>query len=152
MITWVNRGTLHLVAAEDEALLHSLTTPQLRRGSERRLRQEGVSPADADRGVALIAKALSDGPLTRGQIRDLLDRAGVPTARQALVHILFRATLDGLIVRGPMVGADHAFVLVEDWLGRVRRSIANGGSPSLPAGTWSPTGQLTSGTSPSGRS
>jgi len=34
-----------------------------------------------------------------------------------LVHVLFRATLDGLIVRGPMIGADHAFVLVADWLG-----------------------------------
>ena len=30
IITWVNRGTLHLIAAEDEPLLHALTTPQLR--------------------------------------------------------------------------------------------------------------------------
>src|SRR5689334_6493388 len=44
VITWVNRGTLHLIAAEDEPLLHVLTTPQLKTGSERRLRQEGVSP------------------------------------------------------------------------------------------------------------
>ena len=36
IITWVNRGTLHLVASEDEPLLHALTTPQLRRSSERR--------------------------------------------------------------------------------------------------------------------
>jgi Winged helix DNA-binding domain len=117
IITWVNRGTLHLIAAEDEGLLHALTTPQLRSGSERRLQQEGVSPANAQRGVSLIAKALADGPMTRAQIRELLERAGVPTARQAFVHILFRATLDGLIVRGPIVDGDHAFVLVGDWLG-----------------------------------
>src|SRR5438128_5617757 len=30
VITWVNRGTLHLIAVEDEPLLHALTTPQLR--------------------------------------------------------------------------------------------------------------------------
>src|SRR5438270_11547505 len=37
IITWVNRGTLHLVTAEDEPLLHALTTPQLRSGNDRRL-------------------------------------------------------------------------------------------------------------------
>ena len=117
VITWVNRGTLHLVAAEDEPLLHALTTPQLRTGNDRRLRQEGVSSAAAERGVAAIAGALgADGPLTRGQLRAVLDRADVPTAGQALVHVLFRATLDGLIVRGPMVADEHAFVLAADWL------------------------------------
>ena len=55
--------------------------------------------------------------MTRGQIRDLLDRAGVPTAGQGLVHILFRATIEGLIVRGPMVGSEQAFVLAREWLG-----------------------------------
>jgi hypothetical protein len=45
-----------------------------------------------------------------------LDRAGVPTAGQALVHVLFLATLRGLCVRGPVVGKEQAFVLVEDWL------------------------------------
>lgn len=118
IITWVNRGTLHLIAAEDEPLLHALTTPQLRTASERRLRQEGVSAGAAARGIAAIVKALGDdGPMTRAQIRAVLEKARVPTAGQALVHVLFRATLDGLIIRGPMVGGDHAFALVADWLG-----------------------------------
>jgi uncharacterized protein YcaQ len=118
VITWVNRGTLHLVAVEDEPLLHALTTPQLRTASNRRLAQLGVSESAARRGVAAIAKALSDrGPMTSKQLREVLERANVPTAGQALVHVLFRATLDGLIVRGPMHGAQHAFVLVADWLG-----------------------------------
>jgi hypothetical protein len=118
VITWVNRGTLHLIAAEDEPLLHELTTPQLRRSSERRLAQEGVTEAAARRGIAAIARALADeGPMTREQLRAVLERARVRTAGQALVHVLFRATLDGLIVRGPMAGGDHAYVLVADWLG-----------------------------------
>jgi hypothetical protein len=128
IITWANRGTLHLIAAEDEAFLHALTTPQLRSASDRRLAQEGVSPAGAERGINAIVKALGlQGPMTRAQLRAVLENAGVPTAGQALVHVLFRATLDGLIVRGPMVGRDHAFVLVADWLGerpRVDRADA----------------------------
>ncbi len=118
IITWVNRGTLHLIAAEDEPLLHVLTTPQLRAASDRRLTQEGVSPNALARGITTIERELGDdGPMTRAQLRASLDRAGVPTRRQALVHILFRATLEGLIVRGPIVDAEHAFVLANEWLG-----------------------------------
>src|SRR5580704_5649993 len=70
IITWVNRGTLHLIAAEDEPLLHALTTPQLRTNSDRRLREEGVSVAAARRGIAAVVKALGDdGPMTRAQLR-----------------------------------------------------------------------------------
>jgi hypothetical protein len=41
----------------------------------------------------------------------------VRTEGQALVHILFAASLRGLIVRGPMIDGRHAFVLARDWLG-----------------------------------
>lgn len=119
IITWVNRGTLHLIAAEDEPLLHLLTTPQLQKSSDRRLQQEGVTPAAARRGIDAIVKELGNhGPMTRRQIRTVLEHVRVPVAGQAMVHILFRATLDGLIVRGPMVGSEHAFVLAADWLGQ----------------------------------
>jgi hypothetical protein len=118
VVTWVNRGTLHLIAAEDEPLLHALTTPQLRTSSDRRLSQEGVSPSAAERGVAAIVKALGDeGPMTRAHLRAVLERSRVPTAGQAMVHVLFRATLDGMIVRGPLIRGEHAFALVDDWLG-----------------------------------
>lgn len=119
VITWANRGTLHLIAAEDEPLLHAITTPQLRTTSDHRLAQLGVSQAAAQRGLAAIVDALSDeGPMSRNQLREVLARADVPTAGQALVHVLFRATVDGLIVRGPMLRpSEHGFVLIADWLG-----------------------------------
>ena len=128
LITWLNRGTLHLVRSQDYGWLHALTTPSLLSGNARRLAQEGVSPAQAERGVRTIVKSLSkDGPLTRAQLRDRLDSAGVPTLGQALVHVLALASIRGHIVRGPMIGKDHAVVLVEDWLTpqpRVGRSEA----------------------------
>jgi len=116
VVSWLNRGTLHLVRAEDYPWLHALTTPQLATGNARRLREEGVSPAQAEHGVALVERELTDGPRTRSQLREVLDAAGVPTARQALVHVLLLATIRGICVRGPVVGAEHAFVLVRDWL------------------------------------
>jgi hypothetical protein len=117
VVSWLNRGTLHLVLAQDLPLLHALTTPQLWTGSARRLAQLGVSDAQAERATRVIVDALGDGPLTRAQLRERLVAADLPVAGQALVHLLFRTSLRGHVLRGPVIGAEHAFVLVEDWLG-----------------------------------
>ncbi|MDQ6650536.1 MAG: winged helix DNA-binding domain-containing protein [Actinomycetota bacterium] len=117
VVSWLNRGTLHLVCSEDYPWLHQLTTPQLFVGNARRLAQEGVPPAAADRGVDAVVQALAtDGPLVRAQLRERVAAAGVPTQGQALVHVLMLASLRGLVVRGPVVGREQAFVLVSDWL------------------------------------
>jgi hypothetical protein len=128
LITWLNRGTLHLVRREDYPWLHALTTPPLFTATARRLRQEGVDRADAERGVAVVESSLAaEGPLTRRQLGERIARAGVRTAGQALIHILALACLRGLAVRGPVVGGDHAYALVRDWLGEpgpVDREVA----------------------------
>jgi hypothetical protein len=117
LITWLNRGTLHLIRSEDYPLLHALTTPPLRTSGKRRLAQEGVSPEAAERAVKKIERALEDGPRTRTQLRELLQSADLPTENYVLVHLLFETTLRGIAVRGPMVGKEHAYVLTRDWLG-----------------------------------
>ena len=131
IVTWLNRGTLHLVRAEDYWWLHLLTTPQLRTGNSRRLAQEGVPPEDAERAVAAVRAALAaHGPLTRFELRERVASTGVRTEGQAMVHILALASIRGLIVRGPAAGRDQAFVLARDWLGAppptVRREVALG--------------------------
>lgn len=103
LIAWLGRGTLHLVRAEDYFWLHALTVPPLLPASARRLAQEGVTPAAAERGVALIERALADdGPLTRAELRVRLDRAGVRTAGQAFIQVVALAGHRGLVVRGPV--------------------------------------------------
>ena len=118
LITWLNRGTLHLVRSEDYPLLQALTTPPLLTSCTRRLRQEGVSEKAAERGMKTIERALADeGPLTRAQVKERLEAAKVPVAGQAFIHLMFLSALRGASVRGPMVGKQHAYVLVRDWLG-----------------------------------
>jgi hypothetical protein len=118
VISTLNRGTLHLVRSDDYPWLQALTTPPLHTGNARRLAQEGVSPTAVERGVGAIEQALAaDGPLSRAQLRERVRAANVPTGGQAFVHLVMEASLRGLIVRGPMVGRQHAFVLVRDWLG-----------------------------------
>ncbi len=112
VIGWLNRGTLHLVRGEDYFWLHALTTPRLLTASTTRLAQLGVDADAAERWVAVIAAALeSRGPMTRRELGEL----GAP--REALLHLLFRASLRGLLLRGPMRGKQHCYVLTRDWLG-----------------------------------
>lgn len=115
MVTWLNRGTLHLVRSEDYGWLQALTTPQLAVGNARRLRQEGVSPRHAEKGVRIIEKVLAGGPATRPALRERLESAGVPSS--GFMHVVLLASLRGLVVRGPMIDGEHCFVLVADWLG-----------------------------------
>jgi hypothetical protein len=125
LITWLNRGTLHLIRSDDYWWLHPLTAPRMRTGIARRLAQEGVLPGQAETAAAVIASSLADeGPLTRHELGERIARAGIRTEGQALVHLLAHASVAGIAVRGPMVrrrpGAapEHAFVGVRDWLGQ----------------------------------
>ena len=117
VIAYLNRGTLHLVCAEDYPWLQALLAPPLFTGAMLRLAQEGVSPADADRGVAVMERALADeGPLTRAQLGERIAAAGVRTDGQALIHVLRLGCLRGIAVR-----SGDRYVLVRDWLGEVPR-------------------------------
>lgn len=126
VVTWLNRGTLHLVRAEDYAWLHALTAPRHHVAILRRLAEEGVEAPD--RGVAVIERALAaDGPLGRDVLRERVAAAGVRTEGQALIGLLALAAARGLVVRGPVRGKDHLYALVRDWLGpppRVDRDAA----------------------------
>jgi hypothetical protein len=117
VVTWLNRGTLHLVRSEDYPVIHAVTTPPLRKTSQSRLAQRGVPPRDVERAIGTIERALSEeGPLTSDALRERIAGAGVRAAGMAHYHLLFQASLRGLVVRGPMAGRKHAYVLVRDWL------------------------------------
>ena len=117
VITTLNRGTLHLVRSEDYPLLQSLTTPPLLTTNATRLAQTGVDPGTADRAFDLIDRSIGeDGPQTRAALRERLERAGIPNLQHSMIHLIFGAAIRGRIVRGPMVGRQHAFALVRDWL------------------------------------
>ncbi len=119
LITWLNRGTLHLIRTEDYWWLHRLTArAQYQVGCRRILARLGVSAGAADRGVDVVERALAaDGPLTRAQLAERLQRTGLPADGGAALHVLMLASLRGLAVRGPVIGGQHAYVHVRSWLG-----------------------------------
>ena len=120
LITWLNRGTLHLIRCEDYWWLHRLTAkPQFQIGCLRNLARLNVSAQAADAGVGILEQALlADGPLTGAQAAERLVAAGLTAEGGAALQTLILASLRGIAVRGPMIGAQHAYVHVRDWLGK----------------------------------
>jgi hypothetical protein len=96
VITWLNRGTLHLVSSEDYPWLQALTTPPLQTAAAGRLALDGVSPATAERAV-VNQRSLAADSFTRRATRPAeaadLPRPGWPSC------VLFLAALRG-VVRG----------------------------------------------------
>ena len=119
LVTWLNRGTLHLVRSEDYWWVHSLTArPQFQVGCRRILAGLGLSDSAADKGVRVAEQALlAHGALTGPQLADRLATAGLPSRGGVALNVLTLASLRGMIVRGPVIGAQHAYVHVRDWLG-----------------------------------
>jgi hypothetical protein len=118
LVAWLNRGTLHLIAREDYPWLFSLTAPTQITANGRRLAQEGLSTDEVDRAVGLVERSLAEeAQLSRAQLRERLAAAGIRTAGQATVHLLFAAVTRGVAVLGPVLHGDHAFAHTRDWLG-----------------------------------
>jgi len=116
--TWAMRGTLYLIAAEDFGWLVPLVVEPRIPNAFRRLEQEGVPPDQPATAVRLIRRMLGrEGPLTRREIAERLRSGGIRAQGQALVHLLWLASAEGLICRGPERGHDQCFVLARDWIG-----------------------------------
>ncbi|HEU5314492.1 MAG TPA: winged helix DNA-binding domain-containing protein [Chloroflexota bacterium] len=115
--TWLMRSTIHLVTAEDYALLLPLVGPHFERRTRPRRLGLGLDDETGERGVGLLCDFLSKGgPLTRDELRERLERRRIPTEGQALVHLAALAAYRGKICFGPGEGRRATFALVDDWL------------------------------------
>src|SRR4051794_35413381 len=104
--TWVMRGTLHLIPAEDARWMVELLGPVGLRKSARRIAELGVADARP-----AIRSALADGPLTRSELADAVRARGVrlPDDPQVPAWLTGVAALHGEIIEGP----DKRFVLFD---------------------------------------
>ncbi len=118
--TWAQRGTLHLLHAEDICWLLPLLGPVFNKPSQRRL-ELGLDEDTGARGVRAIRDLLaSQGPQTRAELAEQLSVQGIPTAGQAIAHLVHWAALEGVICLGPNRGSKPTYVLLDDWIDRGR--------------------------------
>lgn len=120
--SWPMRGTLHFVAPADLRWMLALLTPRIVASAALRHQRLELTGALFARSRKLFSKALQGGNLlTRDEMYDVLERAGISTANQRGYHLLWRAAQEGLICFGPMRGKQQTFVLLEDWVPAARK-------------------------------
>jgi DNA glycosylase AlkZ-like len=120
--THVLRPTWHFVAPEDIRWMLELTGPRLKATIASYARHVSLDDAAFKRSRKVLATALRGGRhLTRGELRQTFQRAGIPADGLRAVLLLMRAELDGLICSGPRAGKAFTYALLEE---RVPRSKA----------------------------
>src|ERR1700704_5399445 len=102
--SWLMRGTLHVVAAEDLRWLVELLGPVFVKAGATRHAQLGLDDDLKNRGVAAIRKILTgSGPMTRYELVDRLRGRGIvlDPKTQAVIHLIGLAALQGVLCVGP---------------------------------------------------
>lgn len=120
--SWPLRGTLHYVAGEDLRWMLRLCAPRTIARAAHRYRQLELDEATFARSNRVLARALRGGRLlTRPELAAALERAGVHTGGQRLIHLLNRSALDGLTCYAARRGKQFTFALLDEWAPADRR-------------------------------
>lgn len=115
--TWPLRGTLHYVAAGDVHWMLGLSAPRTIARDARRYRQLELDEATFAKSRRVLARALQGGrQLTRPELAAALNRAGISTDGQRLMHLLNHAALNGLVCYAARRGKQFTFALLDEWV------------------------------------
>ncbi|MFJ2633385.1 winged helix DNA-binding domain-containing protein [Streptomyces sp. NPDC087422] len=118
--TWLMRGTLHAVAAEDVRWLTALLGPRAADAYRGRRARLGLDEELCERALPALERVLADRPpVPRAELVDLLAAEGVAVdpGGQAPAHLVLFAAARGVLCRGPEAAGDvSTYVLRERWL------------------------------------
>jgi len=116
--TWPMRGTIHFVAAEDARWMLALMAPRsIEAHRKRLLRDWELDEKTVARARKVLTRALSGAPpMPRAELYRRLDQAGIATAAQRGLHVVWRLAQEGLLCFGPRSGKQPTFVLLDDWV------------------------------------
>jgi uncharacterized protein YcaQ len=120
--SWMMRTTVHLIPAQDAGWWLPLFEPGIEKDTRRRLFQLGMRTGDEERAMKLVARMLADeGPLTRGEVAERLERAGIELNSMTRLHVMRLAVTSGIACLGPDRGKTTCLIRREDWLGKQPR-------------------------------
>ncbi|HEV7454184.1 MAG TPA: winged helix DNA-binding domain-containing protein [Candidatus Saccharimonadales bacterium] len=113
--THVLRPTWHYVHPADIRWLLMLTAGRVQAMSASRNRQLGLDSTVFKQSESMMAKLLRrNNYMTRTEIAAELEKAGIDTSNQRMVHLLMNAELESLICSGPMKGKQQSYALLEE--------------------------------------
>ncbi|MFN8396952.1 MAG: winged helix DNA-binding domain-containing protein [Bacteroidia bacterium] len=121
--TWVMRGTLHLLHAEDVRWVVSLVEGANRAKTRPLHRRLELDEETLARSVDVICRALEGNggesgtiALQRKEVFAAVEAAGISTEGLRGAFMLYEAAHLGLICLGPMAGKQDTYVLADKWL------------------------------------
>jgi hypothetical protein len=120
--TWPMRGTVHFVPPADARWMLDLMGVRALAGAAKRRETIGLTETTAERGVELLAAALSGGNrLTRAQCVAAVAEGGITLAPQQGYHLLWYASQKGVTCITPHIGKEQTFALLDDWAPKPNR-------------------------------
>lgn len=115
--TWVMRGTLFLVPAADVRWMTALCRPRVMAQMAYRFAELELDEATIQRSNTVLVNALAGGiQLTRKALFEVLESHGISTAGQRGIHLLHRASLDGLLCQGTVENNNPSFMRIDEAL------------------------------------
>jgi len=119
--TWMMRGTIHYLDAADLPVWAAASGSRAAWNKPYWQKYFGVTAAQVERAVELIAAALGDEPLTREQVADevaprLKSKAMEELLRSGWGSVLKIAAAEGALTFGPSSGRNVTFVRPDQWL------------------------------------
>lgn len=116
--SWTMRHTIHFVALEDVYWMTRLSRERMLASYLRQMeRSTGLDAVALERGTAAFIGALQGKKrLSRPEMRQVLEAAGLDTSGQRLYYHLYYAAQCGIIFIGPMIGRQQSFGLVAEWM------------------------------------
>jgi hypothetical protein len=113
--THILRPTWHFVAPKDIRWMLKLTSPRVSALNAYYYRRAGLDSRTLARSAKTIERALRDGRhVTRAELGDALERAGIPARGQQLAHIVMQAELDAVVCSGPLRGKHFTYALLDE--------------------------------------
>ncbi|KAA3642363.1 MAG: winged helix DNA-binding domain-containing protein [Chloroflexi bacterium] len=115
--SWLMRGTLHLVAAEDLRWMLELLRERNIAGARSRHKQLKLDEDTFKSSQKVLHKILKkENALERKDIFEHFEKANITLEGNRGYHILWRAAHDGVICFGPMRGKQPTYVLLDEWV------------------------------------
>jgi hypothetical protein len=119
--THVMRPTWHFVSPDDIRWMLELTAPRVTAIAGTRHRQLQLDDHIFSRSEIALSAALQGGKqLTRSEIADVLQQAGIATDEQRFVHIMMQMELNGLVCSGGTRGKQFTYALLDERVPRTK--------------------------------
>lgn len=114
--TWTQRGTIHVVSAEDAWWMTRLCASKTLWWFKKRREYLGIKDTQIDEMLEALPLLLIHGPMSRKAIATALSTQGFDLSENKPYHLMCYAGTLWITVQWPIINWEHRFVLSSQWI------------------------------------